>query len=46
MSSKMHGNPALAKCAAIREPIVPAPSTAAFSIRRFMVCLFQNAFGE
>src|SRR5260370_1180116 len=36
MSSKMHGNPAFAKCAAILEPIVPAPSTTAFSMRRFM----------
>jgi len=36
ISSKMHGKPALAKCAAMREPIVPAPSTTAFSMRRFM----------
>src|SRR5437879_7789102 len=40
MSSKMHGSPAFAKCAAIREPIVPAPNTTAFSMRRFMACLF------
>src|SRR5258708_37796696 len=40
MSSKMHGSPALAKCAAMREPIVPAPNTTAFSIRRFMEALF------
>jgi hypothetical protein len=32
MSSKIHGSPAFAKCAAIREPIVPAPSTTAFSM--------------
>src|SRR5262249_40145022 len=37
MSSRMHGSPAFAKCAAIREPMVPAPSTAAFSMRRFIV---------
>jgi hypothetical protein len=40
MSSKTHGNPAFAKCAAIRAPIVPAPSTTAFSMRRFMARLF------
>src|SRR5713226_2043251 len=40
ISSKMHGSPAFAKCAAIREPIVPAPSTTAFSMRRFMTRLF------
>jgi len=34
MSSKMQGSPAFAKCAAIREPMVPAPSTTAFSMRR------------
>src|SRR5271167_136161 len=44
MSSRMHGRPALAKCAAIREPMVPAPNTAAFSIRRFMACLFRSPF--
>ena len=27
MSSKTHGSPAFAKCAAMRAPIVPAPST-------------------
>jgi len=42
MSSKMHGNPALAKCAAIREPIVPAPSTTAFSMRCFMARLLTR----
>ena len=42
MSSKMHGSPAFAKCAAIREPIVPAPSTTAFSMRRFMARLFNG----
>src|SRR5439155_22431195 len=36
ISSKMQGSPAFAKCAAIREPMVPAPNTTAFSIRRFM----------
>src|SRR2546425_13270096 len=36
MSSRTHGRPALAKCAAIRAPIVPAPRTTAFSMRRFM----------
>src|SRR5271163_2996160 len=41
ISNKMHGSPALAKCAAIREPMVPAPNTAAFSIRRFMAYLFR-----
>ncbi len=40
ISSRMHGNPVFAKCAAIREPMVPAPSTTAFSMRRFMTCLF------
>src|SRR5881275_88312 len=34
ISSKTHGSPAFAKCAAIREPIVPAPNTTAFSMRR------------
>jgi hypothetical protein len=38
----MHGSPAFAKCAAIREPIVPAPSTNAFSMRRFMARLFSG----
>src|SRR5216683_5386401 len=42
MSSKMHGSPAFAKCAAIREPIVPAPSTTAFSMRRFIARLFTG----
>ena len=42
MSSKTHGSPAFAKCAAMRAPIVPAPSTTAFSIRRFIGSLFQN----
>src|SRR5260370_41808361 len=44
MSSKMHGRPAFAKCAAIREPIVPAPSTTAFSMRRFMARLFCGIY--
>ena len=34
-------SPAFAKCAAMRAPIVPAPNTTAFSIRRFMGSLFQ-----
>jgi hypothetical protein len=42
MSSKMQGSPAFAKCAAIREPIVPAPSTTAFSMRRFIVGLYAK----
>src|SRR5439155_5852814 len=42
MSSRMHGKPAFAKWAAIREPIVPAPNTTAFSMRRFMACLFTG----
>src|SRR5260370_29757018 len=42
ISSKMHGSPAFAKCAAIREPIVPAPSTTAFSMRRFIVDLYAK----
>src|SRR6266567_7882263 len=42
ISSKTHGSPAFAKCAAIREPIVPAPSTTAFSMRRFMARLFTG----
>src|SRR5882724_8347423 len=46
ISSKMHGRPAFAKCAAIREPIVPAPSTTAFSIRRFMESLFRKSDGR
>src|SRR5437763_4075537 len=33
MSRSTTGKPALARCAAIREPIVPAPSTAALRIR-------------
>src|SRR5712691_311357 len=41
ISSKMHGKPAFAKCAAMRAPIVPAPSTTAFSIRRLIVILFR-----
>src|SRR5260370_36643302 len=45
MSNKMHGRPAFAKCAAIREPIVPAPSTTAFSMRRFMARLFYRIYG-
>src|SRR4051794_32550819 len=32
MSSSTTGNPALARCAAMREPMVPAPSTAALRI--------------
>src|SRR6266851_4622555 len=46
ISSRMHGSPALAKCAAMREPIVPAPSTTAFSIRRFMDALFRKSDGR
>src|SRR6267378_467936 len=46
ISSKMHGSPALAKCAAMREPIVPAPKTIAFSIRRFMEALFGKSDGR
>src|SRR6267143_1021660 len=46
ISSKMHGSPAFAKCAAMREPIVPAPSTTAFSIRRFMDALFRKSDGR
>ena len=42
ISSKTHGKPAFAKCAAIREPIVPAPSTTAFSIRRPITRLFPR----
>src|SRR5579863_4381025 len=34
MSSSKDGIPALARCAAMREPIVPAPSTAARRTRR------------
>jgi hypothetical protein len=44
MSSKTHGSPAFAKCAAIREPIVPAPSTTAFSMRRFMARPFYRIY--
>ncbi len=44
ISNKMHGSPAFAKCAAIREPIVPAPSTTAFSMRRFMARLFYRIY--
>src|SRR5207302_10168063 len=40
ISSKTHGSPAFAKCAAIREPIVPAPSTTAFSMRLSIASLF------
>src|SRR5262249_13826188 len=36
ISSRTTGRPALAKCAAIREPMVPAPSTTAFSMRCLM----------
>jgi len=36
ISSKMHDTPAFARCAAIREPIVPAPNTATLSMRRFI----------
>ena len=32
MSSRRHGRPAFAKCAAMRAPIVPAPRTTAFCI--------------
>src|SRR5260370_39330374 len=46
MSSKMQGSPALAKCAAMREPIVPAPRTTAFSIRCFMDALFRRPDGR
>src|SRR6266478_5303503 len=46
ISNKTHGSPALAKCAAIREPIVPAPSTTAFSMRRFMESLFRKSDGR
>ncbi len=46
MSSKTHGRPAFAKCAAILEPMVPAPSTAAFSIRRLMRSLSRNLYGR
>ena len=34
--SRKQGMPAFARCAAIRAPIVPAPSTTAFSIRCFI----------
>src|SRR5713226_6296565 len=46
ISSKMHGSPAFAKCAAIREPIVPAPNTIAFSMRRFIARLFYGIYTE
>ena len=36
ISNSTHGNPALAKCAAIRAPIVPAPSTTAFCMEIFI----------
>ena len=38
------GKPAFAKCAAIRAPIVPAPNTTAFSMRRFMTRLIVREF--
>src|SRR5882724_8192911 len=41
MSRRMHGRPALAKWAAMRAPIVPAPRTAAFWIERVMRDLFE-----
>src|SRR2546429_6472760 len=40
ISRETHGSPAFAKCAAIREPIVPAPSTPAFSMRLSIASLF------
>src|SRR3984893_1010081 len=46
ISSRMHGTPALAKCAAMREPIVPAPKTTALSIRCFIDALFGKPDGR
>ena len=45
MSSRMQGMPAFARCAAMRAPIVPAPSTAAFSILRF-ICGIAPEFAD
>src|SRR5436309_13633862 len=42
ISSKTHGSPAFAKCAAIREPIVPAPTTTASSMRLSIASLFSG----
>ena len=44
MSRRMHGRPALAKCAAMRAPMVPAPRTAAFWIERVMRDLFEAVY--
>jgi len=44
MSSKMHGSPAFAKCAAMREPIVPAPRTNAFSMRCSITGLYRAVY--
>src|SRR6267143_4080587 len=41
MSSSRQGRPALAKCAAMRAPMVPAPRTAAFWTERVMRDLFE-----
>ena len=46
ISSKTQGRPAFAKCAAIREPIVPAPSTTAFSMRRSIISLFPRKYSR
>src|SRR5947209_7253622 len=46
ISSKTHGSPAFAKCAAIREPIVPAPSTTAFSMRLSIISLFPRKYSR
>ena len=44
MSRRMQGWPALAKCAAMRAPMVPAPRTAAFWIERVMRDLFEAVY--
>src|SRR5207249_2929795 len=46
ISSKTHGSPAFAKCAAIREPMVPAPNTTAFSMRRSIASLLLRNYSR
>jgi len=42
ISSRKQGMPAFARCAAMRAPIVPAPITAVFSIRFFVIVFHQR----
>ena len=42
ISSSAHQTPALATCAAIRAPMVPAPKTTTFSMDRFIMAVIRR----